>query len=200
VRYWYVGLLTSALVVTGCKASWNAVVRYSTEPAPGSDSPEAAVYVAALDDQFQRVGTRPSALVLLQGISLPPALNVHAPAHWPDSLKRAVHAALADLNAKAGRRMSLDSLLLVRMGAQLAVDLRTETAEVALAQELAGPSPDTPRALLSRPGFNQDSTVAAINVAYWCGEMCGNGGTLLLARRLGYKWRVFYVGTNQAVP
>ena len=45
---------------------------------------------------------------------------------------------------------------------------------------------------LSRPGLNRDSSIAAVRLDVWCGPLCGSSETLLLARKLGMRWRVWH--------
>ena len=42
---------------------------------------------------------------------------------------------------------------------------------------------------LSEIAFNQEHTRAAVQYSFYCGGLCGNGGTLLLAKESG-KWKI----------
>jgi hypothetical protein len=46
-----------------------------------------------------------------------------------------------------------------------------------------------PALSIRRPGFNRDTTIAAVSIGYWCGVRCGHITTVLLARRPGHQWR-----------
>jgi hypothetical protein len=187
-------LVLGVVVTTGCTASWNALVRYSSAPAEPSMSPESGIYAAILTSYAQGWGTR----VLVVPETPEQAGSVLAwvgtgadviRRHWADTLKQEVRAALADsaLREQAG----LDRLL-------TALPFSGESVKLArvsdsLTTERGYP---VPRLRLSRPGFNADSTMAAVHVTFWCGGRCGHGTTLLLARRPGHEWRIWYSASH----
>jgi len=170
------------VALSACTASWNALVRYSDEPAPAGEGQVEGVYAAVFEGLVR--GGWPSAAILVD--SLNPIRPVHSavmrlgqldvPGHWVDTLRDEVRPALwaPELQQDGDRALILQGAL--RVGFQIL------------------PPADTlapARLWLSRPGFNADSTIAALQFEYWCGFRCGHGATLLLARRPGYQWRVW---------
>jgi hypothetical protein len=173
------------LCVLGCTASWGRVVEYSAQPATHSVVVE--VYRTVLENVAH--GWDADSLAVQSfgaAVSLDPPTTsssiMRVPGHWADTLKHEVRVALADL-----------------VGADLAdsTDLATAARSLGLVLLPADTTdwpmdPPPPRVTLSRAGFNGDSTIAALRVDMACGPLCGVGETLLLARRPGTRWRVWF--------
>jgi len=185
-------LSVAVAVLSACTASWNAVVRYSDEPAPSDESAAAEVYRAVLltliKDGWPRMAVLTDSTASLGSFAAVTTLGQpRLPGDWPDTLKREVRAALQDPQlAHVGDRTVI---------LQAAMGIRFHL--IAPTDSLASPhAPSSrlqlpPRLQLSAPGFNADTTIAAIHLDYWCGLLCGHGATLLLARRPGFRWRVW---------
>ena len=104
------------------------------------------------------------------------------PSHWQDALAQQVRSALRD----SGRAQAADTALLKRASAISGVRARADAPSGAgFWTFLDGWG----------PGFNADSTIAAVDVGYYCGTRCGHRGTVLLARRPGFAWRVWHTFT-----
>ena len=179
------------LVLLACTASWNALVRYSDQPAPVDQNAEIGVYVAVLRGYVNPY--LPTTVLAPPDSTVGPVAAVvtgkrlKVPGYWADTLRRAVEAALADsamehsasapavqeAAAQAGLRLVLSQ----EFGARPALDDNGR--------------PNAARLWISRPGFNPDSTIATIRTEYWCGMLCAHGVTLVLARRPGYQWRIW---------
>jgi hypothetical protein len=113
------------------------------------------------------------------------SLASRIPGHWVDTLQHEARVALSD--RALGKPADVGPV-----------------AEAARALGLVLLSPDTtvwpqwtgrlppPGLWLSRPGFNGDSTIAAVRIDTYCGIQCGHGQTMLLARRPGMRWQVWY--------
>ncbi len=165
-------------VTAACTASWNSIVKYSSEPELPGVSTEVTVYRTVLGglrtawnaDSMVR-DTTSSTRELEPGAG---TLAELVPGHWVDSLKRQARAALSDPQMHQTAPDSLVALALHSLSSWQPTGRRL-TLEYSL----------------SRPGFNADSTMAAISVGVWCGPVCGAGQILLLARRPGTQWRVF---------
>jgi hypothetical protein len=110
------------------------------------------------------------------------------PGHWIDSLQHEVRVALEN---SAGRPADSAEVGQAARALDLTV-LPSDTTN----WPLRSGSPPLPRLRLYRPGFNGDSTIAAVRYDYWCGPMCGAGETLLLARKPGHRWRIWYAFTH----
>jgi hypothetical protein len=178
------GAITILLV--GCTASWDRVVRYSPEPANASVVAE--VYRAVLSDLT--ASSPRDSLALLAPEDLPPvdALvtggGIRVPNHWADTLKREAQAALESSTT------SVDMTALRQAARALGIVLLpSDTTD--WSPWTTGHAPPA-RVRFSGPGFNADSTIAALRVDYWCGPLCGSGKTLLLARRPGKRWQVWH--------
>jgi len=173
------------LFLTGCSAGWGRVVRYSPDPAEESVLVEA--YKAVLAD-FAKPPWPDS--IALQGPDQAAPLYAMVsggatavPSHWADTLQGVVRVALDDCTKPA------DSAALAQAARSLSlVLLPSDTTEW---PPWSG-HPPPPRVRLSHPGFNADSTIAALRLDYWCGPLCGAGQTLLLARRPGMRWRIWH--------
>jgi hypothetical protein len=174
------------LALTACTASWGRLVRYSNEPAPPGESLVIGVYREVIPDE---PGERYT-VELLPPKAHPPELAAFTgvgasvvPGYWADTLKREVRAALADAEA-AGEPSAVEL-----EAAASALGLRIASQPV---QAAPADSPSVVFVRLSRPGFNHDSTIAVVAVQVFCGILCGNGSVLLLARRPGQRWHVWY--------
>jgi hypothetical protein len=187
VRILPVAYLTSLLA---CTAPWGRVVEYSSEPSQHSVMVE--VYRAVLTSLVDGLmdDTRPDS-VAVENFGDPARLDaptscggLDVPDHWADTLKHEVRVALSDPNCSK----LADSIDLVRAAQTLGlVLLPRDTTDWPSNPKHAPP----PRVKLSRPGFNGDSTIAAIRMDMSCGPLCGSDETLLLARRPGKRWRVW---------
>ncbi len=176
------------LLCLGCTASWNALVRYSELPAVEGMTPEMGVYAEVLR-YFRASWGLPEVLLS----NRPPQSDISTvfrsghgvvPGHWADTLQLEVLTALAD--------SSLAQLAPHPAIEQAAALARIPVREGTPADAIRPDQPNEPRIWFSRAGFNRDSTVAAINVQFWCGYLCGHGVTLLLARRPGNQWKVWH--------
>lgn len=174
------------LVLTACTASWGRLVRYSSAPAVSSDL-LVDLYAVVL-----REGAWPVADSVIIGqpratAGLTVADRDLIPGHWADTLKREVSTALHD--SAFGHPVSLTILqsAATAAGVQLAV---SGPDSVPITPDRSGVRP-TPRVTVWAPGFNRDSTIAAVNISVWCGMRCGRGETLYLARRPGHRWRIW---------
>ena len=175
------------LWLPACTATWNRIVQYSPEPAHYSVVAE--VYRTVLAPQTEE--PRPDT-VAVQQFGAPAQLDPptcasgsRVPRHWADTLKHEVRVALSDPNCS---RLA-DSTDIVSAARSLGLGLLpADTAEWPSSPKRAPP----PRVTLSRPGFNGDSTIAAIRMDVSWGPLCCSGETLLLARRPGKRWRVWY--------
>jgi hypothetical protein len=173
--------------LAACTANWNRIVQYSPEPA---DHPIVVeVYRTVLDRDREEPG---SDTVAVEQFGAPARLDPptcasvsRVPGHWADTLKHEVRIALSDPSCSA----LADSTDIVRAARILGLGLvPADTAEGKPNPRRAPPT----RITLSRPGFNGDSTIAAIRIDVSCGPLCGAGQTLLLARKPGKRWRVWY--------
>jgi hypothetical protein len=184
--------LSLLLGLVGCRAPWDHLVRYSPEPAEYSTTVE--LYRTVLASLTQQPWSD-SMIVQGPGHSLSTydviALcgNTDVPKHWADTLKRETKLALSDpACSKLAESMDLPSAAHT-LGVVL---LHSDTTDWPPNPKRSPP----PRVQLSRPGFNRDSTIAAINMAVQCGMQCGWTQTLLLARRPGKRWRIWYSFTH----
>jgi hypothetical protein len=178
--------------VSACTASWTRVVQYSAEPSSHSVIVDVyrTVFASIVDGLGATAGPDSVAVehsrapARLEGLMS--CAGVDVPNHWVDTLKHEVRIALVDLDCSE----LADSTALVRAAQSLGLVL-LPAAPVAgwpLNVDRAGP----PQIKLSSPGFNADSTIAAVRGDVACGLQCGYGETLLLARRPGKRWRVWY--------
>jgi hypothetical protein len=169
----------STVALGACVASWGALVRYSDRPLAVGEDIVWDAYRAALDDgvvtSWDAIDVRetPSA-------SPPPVgLEQIVPGHWTDSLKTEARAALS-------------SPALVQTGDRLVVLRILDSLGVRTTEGARPESAMTSRVAafwISRPGFNEDSTIAAVSREFHCGLICGAGEVILLARRPGYRWQ-----------
>jgi hypothetical protein len=179
--------ITPLLLLSACTANWDRVVQYSPEPADHSVLVE--VYRAVLVPLKEEPG--PDS-VAMENFGYPARLDQptscggsDVPNHWADTLKHEVRVALSDANCS---RLA-DSADITRAAQTLGLFLLpADVTDWPLNPNRAPP----PRAKLSRPGFNRDSTIAAIRLDVSCGPSCGSGETLLLARKPGKRWRVWH--------
>ena len=176
--------LLALLTLSACTAKWSALVRYSQEPAPASEPPVVSLYVAVLQsslppDQRELVlAPQPASDTALWPIEVGTT-----PSHWADTLKREVHAALFD--ADLGRDAPAEAVVAAARVLGLRVSMDTSSAPISQASAVAVLQ-------LSKPGFNSDSTIAAVRLrplGGWCGQPTR---VLLLARRPGLRWRVWW--------
>lgn len=181
-------LLGIPVFLTACTAPWHRIVQYSETPA--TESPVVGVYRAIIAD----VSTPPASdtLILLDrssrgGMSaiVVGAGRFSVPSHWEDSLKREVRSALAD--SAYGKEMDTSAFAQAARAAHVVL-LPPDTTSWPYWSGHAPPA----RIRVTHPGFNSDSTIAILYVEYLCGPLCGNGSTLVLARRPGTAWKVFY--------
>ena len=187
VRILQVAYLISPLA---CTAPWGRVVEYSSEPSRHAVVIE--VYRTVLTSLVEnlRDQTRPDS-ISVENFGYPSRLDPptscggsDVPNHWAHTLKHEVRIALSDPDCST----LADSTDLVRAAETLAlVLLPGDTTDWPLSPKRSPP----PRIKLSRPGFNGDSTIAAIRMDMWCGTLCGHGATLLLARRPGKQWQIW---------
>jgi hypothetical protein len=179
------------IALPACTAPWGRVVQYSSEPSHLSLLVE--VYRTALASLVEGLTDeiRPDS-VAMENFGYPARLDpptscggLDVPEHWADTLKHEVRAALSDANCSK----LADSADIVRAAQTVGlVLLPADTTDRRWNPKAAPP----PRAKLSRPGFNRDSTIAAIRLDVSCGPLCGSGETLLLARKPGKRWRVWH--------
>src|SRR5688572_16372147 len=103
--------------------------------------------------------------------------------HWANTLKHEVSTALGD---PARTEMSRHEVL-SQAAALYGIHLHR-------LRSIAPPADSSPipRLWVWRAGFNADSTIAAIDVEFWCGMRCAHGSTYLLARRPGHRWHIWY--------
>jgi hypothetical protein len=179
--------LTPVLCLLACTAPWGRVVKYSPDAADHSVIVE--VYRAVLATLTEEPGPDsvavqhfgdPAPLLALTTLG-----GLQVPGHWADTLKHEVRIALSHLD-----RSKLADSADIRLAGQTLglVLLPSDTTEWPLNRK----RPPPPRIRLSRPGFNGDSTIAALRMDMWCGPLCGSGETLLLARKPGNRWRVWH--------
>lgn len=182
--------IPATIAVAGCTASWNALVRYSDEPAAPTEVGESTVYTTVLRRlvlDWSRdtivVEEHVDESILHAAVVTQPAHVIRG--HWADTLKQQAEVALKD------PRLTLpaDDTDLRATAARLGLTLIPRHSVLPGSQP-AGRS--IPRLWLSRAGFNADSTVAAISLEWWCGGRCGHGATLLLARRPGFRWAIWH--------
>jgi hypothetical protein len=180
-----------AFALASCAAPWHAVVKYSDQQAPIAQPLADGVYSATLQEVLLQRGWPKVAVLDTVPLLLPvdPGPSVIR-SHWPDSLKRQVRAATKQLRHHQRYQDALPLGHLRQLAASLGIDLRPPSDSAAILFDGRDSLP-VPHLSLSMPGFNADSTLAAIEVSYWCGELCAHGATLLLARRPGYRWRVW---------
>jgi hypothetical protein len=170
------------VLIAGCTASWGSVVRYSAEPARPQERLELDIYAALLEEYG---AGRQTALVLDESVSvLERSRRQVARAHWADTLKREVFAAASD-SARLRPAVLADL--------ELAAHLAGVPAEPPPMNQDARPRP---RLSVWRPGFNRDSTIAAVDVVFYCGGRCGHSATVLLARMPGRRWRVWHTSVR----
>ncbi|HEX6615402.1 MAG TPA: hypothetical protein VF046_03785 [Gemmatimonadales bacterium] len=172
------------LVLSACTAGWGSMVRYSSAPAPREESAELGLYRVVVGE-YGRGDTGGLHLVRPADVPDPPLVAVTSggpaglPGYWADSLKREALLALQDpARGKEPTWGWLEQAMALE-GVRLRSGERERT-------------PVVRKLRLTRPGFNADSTVGAIDVDFWCGLACGAGETLLLARRPGRRWRIWY--------
>jgi hypothetical protein len=178
--------LTPLLCLLACTAGWDRVVKYSPDPADHSVVVE--VYRSVLAGwteepwpdwiAIQHSGEPSLAAVTTLGGS-------QVPNHWADTLKHETRVAL--FNPDRSRLADLGDITSAAQTLGLAV-LPSDTTDWARNPKRM----PAPRIRLTRPGFNGDSTIAAIRMDVWCGFMCGSGQTFLLARKPGKRWRIWH--------
>lgn len=174
--------LVTFVAGTGCVASWAAIVKYSDVPAPTEEGVVAGVYRAALEGVGQPFVLEDS-LSIMQHLTGEQVIVEHdsqavpyqAPGYWEDSLAHEVEAAFA--HAMFAETASRELIL------RLAPEPGSGT-------EVGDGRRERDRVWLSGVGFNGDSTIAVvrrIHVNYYSAFDI----VLMLARRPGYRWKVF---------
>ena len=175
-------VLVTCVAGTGCGASWAAIVKYSDVPAPAEEGVVAGVYRAALEgvvqpfvleDTLSTIQHLTREQVIVEHDSQ--AVPYHAPGYWDDSLAHEVEAAFAH------------AMFLETASRELVLRLAPEPAP---GTEGGDGRRERDRVWLSGVGFNGDSTIAVvrrIHVNYYSAF----DTVLMLARRPGYRWRVF---------
>ena len=178
--------MTSVLsLLLGCTAGWNRVVQYSAEPAEHSVTAEVFREVLVSLTESDSIAVDHFGAPARLGESMSAAHPSAVPAHWADTLKNEVRVALSDLAPVK----PADSTELLSAARSLGVVLLPrDTNDWPVNSTRAR----VPRLWLSRPGFNRDSTIAAVRIDYVCGPLCGVGETLLLARKPGKRWRIWH--------
>lgn len=188
-----VWIAATAVVLSACTASWNRVVQYSNAPAPAGADTEEGVYEAALSRLMSENGDSAIVRSFWSVDSNAPHdiwASTQVPAFWADTVKRELYHALSAPALWTGA----DSVRLARVatGRRLTLIWRLKDDPVHPVKLTGGNvGRAIPSIAMSRPGFNADSTIAAIRVSILCGPMCGSGETLFLARHPGAKWRVW---------
>ena len=182
-------LVVSALFLAGCVAQWDTLVRYSPEPPPAG-SLDAGIYREFAREL--RSEWRLDTVYLLLPLpdssrarpsSAPVAGVIHdshpeAPGYWSDTLRKEVDLALrhADATGQADR-MEVESAF--RGAGVIVVGCHEQRCPL-------------PSLSLYRPGYNRDSTMAALRSALVCGMTCGNGSVTMYARRRDTAWRSWW--------
>ncbi len=175
------------VLATACTAGWDSLVRYSAEPARAGETPELGVYAAVLR-HYAKAWDVP-ALVLADTaaaqlwIARMDSSEVRLPGHWADTLRYAVDAALSDT--------SRHGLAAARQLTTAAAIAGVTVRPVALADSFGPAIRQVPRLWIAPAGFNGDSTLAALDLTFSCGQLCAHGTTLLLARRPGRQWNIW---------
>ena len=175
--------LAACIALAACTASWGRLVRYSDEEAPLSESPVVGVYVAVLRE-FLPPDSRH--LVLLTqpapDTALWPLLVGIPPKYWADTLKREVRAAV--FNASLGPEAPVE---IVREAASvLGIQVTVRRVDIPL-DDIAGEV----ALQIFRAGLNPDSTIAAVLVRGHGFSRDAGDQLLLLARRPGFRWRIW---------
>jgi hypothetical protein len=180
------------LGLPGCTASWDRVVQYSAEPAEHSAVLELyrTVLTSFTGEPF------PDSVAVQDPVQSPSTDKLitacgatDVPKHWQDTLRREARLALSD----PGCSKPADSRDLASAAHSLGVVLLPpDTTDWPRNPKRSPP----PRIQLSGPGFNGDSTIAAVSVDVECGIQCGWLETLLLARRPVKRWRIWYSYTH----
>jgi hypothetical protein len=165
---------------TACTVSWRRAVGYSREPVAPSVSVEADLYGVVADrviKEWKVTALAPNGAPPIELAAFVIAPYAVIQSSWADTLKLEVQAALADphLGTPAD-----DSLVQAAFRSRLPAGSPSHANGTGLTQ-----------LRLSNPGFNADSTIAAIRVGVLCGPLCGEGAIWLLARRPGFRWRVW---------
>jgi hypothetical protein len=175
----------------GCTASWNALVKYSPEPAAAwEEDGDLGVYAAVIREVARDWQLK--SLHISDVSDHRPRLVVEGqtrnwiPGYWVDSLQQRVGEALLD--SSMARAADRDDLVMVirRLGLRHHAKPVKPFALDRRRQPLPAPS-----LILSRPGYDQQRTIATIRISFWCGPLCAHGATLILARRPGHRWRVW---------
>lgn len=179
------------LAAAGCTAGWNALVRYSGAPVVPGETVEVGVYATVLT--LYSWEWEPAAVVMADNVD-PLAARLFWRGrkaviryHWADTLKREVGAALRDsARAHPGRQEALRAAAAI-----IGIELYPHSS-----LPRASDSVPIPMMWIWRPGFNADSTIAAVQVQFWCGVACAHEATILLARRPGHQWRIWHEVLN----
>ena len=179
------------LLVVACTARWNSVVRYSPAPMPPG-STDRTVYDAVVADmkgewRLSQVAIQrtldDTTLARVRASWRSPDTAWHrprfeAPHQWESSLKRQVEAAgLSEQGRPANPGPD---------------DLAAFLAAGVAANECHTYACPLPRVSLDLPGYNADSTIALVHVEITCGEVCGRGEWVVLARRPAHAWQIWW--------
>ena len=151
-------------------------MKYSDLAAPGEQSIIAGVYLAALEDVDHSFTLEDSLSAIRRRLGEYTQGSVRLPGYWEDSITDEIKAALAD------------SPLIEPADPRLITEVASTRG---LALENGHEGGGQRRLWLSRPGFNNDSTIAVIR-SVELGPSFGLETVLLLARRPGYRWKVFH--------
>jgi hypothetical protein len=173
---------TPLLCLLACTATWNRVVEYSPEPA---DDPVVVEVYRTVLAPFTEEPWPGGVSIDLVGDPVPLDGLIRVPSHWVDTLKHEVRVALSD---PSGSKLADSTDIASAVRSLGLVLLPPDTTEWPGRPKHQPP----PTVKLSSPGFNGDSTIAAVRLDVSCGPVCGSGETLLLARRPGRRWRVWY--------
>ena len=203
-NWWIVALLASS----GCRAPWHRMVSYSDQPAPVNEDLVGGIYRVLIREEFARgyeptdstvivVPLEPSRAIGALTLTVPwvegNSVEGLVPGYWADTLKFEAGNALADIRCCRADTATLLAVLR-RLGVRSRADPEPENFSgpqdsAALAASLSG---RLRRLWLSVAGFNRDSTIAAVHLESYCGGLCGIAETVLLARRPGKEWKVWW--------
>ena len=182
--------LAVPLLLSACVATWKSVVRYSDTPVPAVADAEEGVYEATL---VYLLGKGPDSAVVRSFWGFANAqrdagwADSQMMSSWPDTLKRELRVALTAPTLW----IRADSVRLAEAAASRGTAILWHRDDAPLHPLKSNFGGAIPLITLSRPGFNADSTLAAIQVSALCGPLCGSSQTLFLARRPGIAWHVW---------
>lgn len=180
--------LATLLTSTGCIASWNTIVKYSNMPAAAEEGVVAGVYRATLEGVGDSLILEDSLSVIGESLVMgktredPPVQHQSRPAHypipsyWEDSLSHEVETAFA--HAPLTTAVSRDLVAHLLQPSERV----TDRCQAPCVQA---------RIWLSGVGFNEDSTIAVVR-RIKVNSFSAFDQVLMLARRPGYRWKVFH--------